>query len=81
MRLFGFVCFIIAMVAVGGNGLMMLISPRAWFGLPWWIRASGGLSRDKYGSGWGAIQIRLLGAILLGMVVWFIYDAFAGSYI
>jgi hypothetical protein len=79
MELFGLLCFIITMVAVGTNGLMMLISPRKWYRMPFWIRLSGILSRDKYQSGWGAIQIRLLGAILFFVVVYFIYSAFSGT--
>jgi hypothetical protein len=79
MRMVGLLCFIIAVIAIGANGLIMLISPRVWFNLPFWIRASGGLSKEKYGSGWGAIQIRLLGAIFLGIVLWFLYSSLSGA--
>jgi hypothetical protein len=79
MRLLAFLCFVSAMVGIGVNGLIMLISPRIWFKMPFWIRASGSLSKEKYGSGWCAVQIRLLGAIFLGLVIWFVYGAFSGS--
>jgi hypothetical protein len=49
------------------NALTMVISPRHWFLLPEWIQGSGSLRlrREKYSSGWGAFQVRLLGAIFL----------------
>jgi uncharacterized protein YjeT (DUF2065 family) len=66
------------LVALGAgviiNGLYMLVSPRAWYRLPHWFRASGGLSEEKYGSGWGAIQVRLVGATFLAVTAWVLYD-------
>jgi hypothetical protein len=56
------------------NGLFMLISPRAWFRLPWWIRAEGSLTEQKYGRGWGAIEVRLTGAITVAAIVWLAYE-------
>ena len=66
----------IAIVVIGLiiNGLCMLVSPRAWYRLPHWFRASGGLPEEKYGRGWGAIQVRLVGATFLGGIAWVIYD-------
>ena len=65
-------------VAVGAimtfNGTYMLISPRAWFCLPSWLRANGSLIEEKYADGWGAIQVRLAGAFFLGTVGWVLYD-------
>jgi len=62
------------MIAVFGplviNATIMLISPRAWFRFPEWIRLSGALSEKKYGSGLGALEIRLVGAIVLGLIAW-----------
>jgi hypothetical protein len=59
------------------NGAFMLASPRAWFELPDWLAATRGpLTREKYSSGWGAVQVRLTGAAFLGTVVWVIYDKF-----
>lgn len=58
------------------NALFMLASPRAWFRLPSWLRANGPMTEEKYGSGWGAIQVQLAGAIMIGVLVWVIYDMF-----
>jgi len=49
-------------------------SPRSWFRLPGWLRAQGSLIEDKYTSGWGAIQIRLTGALVLAAIAWVLYD-------
>jgi uncharacterized membrane protein len=46
----------IAVVCIGAfcgvlmlvNGVYMLASPRAWFHLPKWLRASGAFSERKY---------------------------------
>lgn len=56
------------------NGLFMLVSPRAWYRLPSWFRASGGLSEEKCTQGWGAVQTRLVGATFLGLTAWVVYD-------
>lgn len=59
------------------NGSFMLASPRAWFKLPEWLAASRGpLTPEKHSSGWGALQVRLTGAVFLGTVVCVIYDKF-----
>jgi hypothetical protein len=57
------------------NGLFMVLSPRAWFRLPSWIPGLGSLTEKRYGGGWGAIQVRLLGAIFVGVVFWVLYDS------
>lgn len=57
------------------NALFMLASPRAWFRLPSWIRAQGSLTEEKYASGWGGIQVRSAGAILLGFISWVLYHS------
>jgi hypothetical protein len=56
------------------NASYMLISPRAWFHLPSWLRAQGSTSEDKFAAGWGAIQVRATGAIILGMMGWVLFD-------
>jgi hypothetical protein len=61
---------------VGVNALYMLISPRAWFRLPRWIRAEGSLTKENYSTGWGAIQVRLTGALTLALIGWVIYEFF-----
>ena len=56
------------------NGVFMLLSPRAWFRLPWWIEARGSLSEEKYTTGWGAISIRLTGAGFIAVIGYVLYD-------
>jgi hypothetical protein len=50
------------------NAVFMLFSPRAWFRLPTWMRASGVLNREKYSEGGLSLLVRLLGAIILFLV-------------
>jgi uncharacterized membrane protein YvlD (DUF360 family) len=57
------------------NGLFMLASPRAWFRLPRWVRAQGTLTEQKYASGVGGITVRLLGAVMLTVIAWVLYDS------
>jgi hypothetical protein len=64
----------VLVVGLSINGFYMLMSPRAWYRLPRWFRATGGLSDEKYGSGWGAIQVRLVGATFLAVIAWVLYD-------
>lgn len=52
------------------NGSVMLISPRAWFRLPSWLRAQGTLTEDRYAKGWGAVQVRIAGGLILGSIAW-----------
>lgn len=61
-------------LALTVNGLFMVFSPRAWFRLPGWFAGRGSLAEIPYGSGWGAVQIRLLGAVFLALPVWAAYD-------
>ena len=72
-------CFAIAVgMLLMINAVFMLASPRAWFRLPGWLRAQGSLTEDKYSSGWGATQIRLIGAMILATIAWVLYDMFWG---
>ena len=77
-QIIGMACVIVTVVAIIGNATLMLISPRTWFRLPRGVRLSGNLSKTKYGSGWGAIQIRVLGAGSLGGMIWLLHDCVAG---
>jgi hypothetical protein len=72
--------FVIAIFGaiVAFNGLIMLVSPRAWFRLPSWLGFQGSLTEAKYGSGWGALQVRLAGTIFLGFVLWVSYNSLSG---
>lgn len=63
---------------VGANALYMLISPQAWYRLPRWIRAEGSLTKENYSTGWGAVQVRLTGALTLAFIGWVIYDFLFG---
>lgn len=56
------------------NGLYMLVSPRAWYRLPRWFRASGGLPEEEYNRGWATLQVRFVGATFLAVTVWVLYD-------
>ena len=75
MRQAGWVVVAIVGAVVAWNAAFMAISPTAWFRLPGWMRANGALSRDKYSHGWGAIQLRLAGVAMLGVISWVLYDA------
>jgi hypothetical protein len=68
-------CFaIMVSVYVTINASFMLVSPRAWFRLPGWLKAQGSLIEDKYASGWGAMQVRLTGAVILAGIAWVLYE-------
>lgn len=56
------------------NAVFMLSSPRRWFKLPAWLRATGPFTEDKHATGLGAVQIRLVGAVVLAGTAWFGYE-------
>jgi hypothetical protein len=58
------------------NALFMLASPRTWFQLPAWLRAQGSFAEDKFSAGWGAVHVRLTGALILASLAWVIYEIF-----
>lgn len=70
------VCATLGVLLTGINGLTMLISPRRFFSLPRWLRAQGSLDPEHYSSGFGGLQLRILGAVLVAAVVWFLYRGF-----
>jgi hypothetical protein len=76
MQMLGLSIAIVVAAVVVVNASFMLLSPKAWFRLPAWILLRGTLTEKKYGAGWGGIQVRILGAILLGTVVWMVYGSF-----
>ncbi len=55
------------------NAIVMLVSPKAWSKLPNWIRAQGFWFEAKCASGGGSIEARVTGAILLALVIPFLY--------
>jgi hypothetical protein len=77
MRLVGwiFACIVVAGIFV--NASFMLVSPKAWFRLPSWLLLKGTLKEKKYAEGSGAIDVRLLGALMLGAVAWALHDLLA----
>lgn len=75
-RIIGLCIAIVVGVLMTINSAFMLVSPRRWFRLPGWLRAQGSLSEDKYASGWGAIQVRVTGAVILIAIAWVLYDMF-----
>jgi hypothetical protein len=72
--------FMVAFVGVHlvVNALFMLVSPRAWFQLPNWIRTPGFWFEAKCASGGAAIQARLTGAVLLVLIVCVLYAMLLG---
>ena len=73
----GSLCGAVAVLAVSVNAMYMLVSPRSWFRLPGWIRLNGTLTEKRYGIGWGALQVRILGAILLITLGWIAFHFFS----
>jgi hypothetical protein len=65
------VLFAVWMAVIGG---FMLISPRAWFQLPAWLAGRGTLTKKRYSTGWGAVQVRVLGGVILGTLLWVIFE-------
>ena len=68
-QVIGVIFLVVTMLAVTANATLMLISPRIWSRIPEWCRLSGSLTKRKYESGWGAVQVRVLGACL-AVIVW-----------
>jgi len=65
-------------ICMAVNGAFMLASPRAWFRLPHWLGKRGSLTEKKYARGWGAIQVRLAGGMILATITWVVYDSVRG---
>lgn len=74
LRIVGLCIAILVGVVMTINAAFMLASPRSWFRLPGWIRAQGSLIEDRYATGWGAVQVRLTGAVILAAIAWVVYD-------
>jgi hypothetical protein len=58
-----FAVLTLTMMAI--NAIFMLFSPRLWFRLPGWIRANARFTTDKHSVGLGAVQVRILGGVVL----------------
>jgi hypothetical protein len=72
-QIVGLCCAILVGLVLAINAAFMLVSPRAWYRLPGWLRKNGSLTEDKYATGWGAIQVRLTGAGMLATIAWVLY--------
>jgi hypothetical protein len=73
IRVIGWIVVGFVVIVMTVNAAFMLVSPRAWFRLPAWLRAQGTLTEARYGAGWGAVQLRIAGALMLGSIVWVAY--------
>ena len=67
------VAFCMTVIVMLVNAFYMVISPDAWFRLPRWLALQGVLTRHRYGSGWGALQVRILGGIIIVTSAWIAY--------
>lgn len=76
LRFFGLCIAVVVGLVMTINGAFMLASPPRWFRLPAWLKAQGSLMEGKYANGWGAIQVRLTGGIILAAIAWVVYDMF-----
>jgi hypothetical protein len=74
MLILGWIALFVLGAILTVNATVMLISPRVWFKLPTWIRAQGTLSERKNSQGFGALEIRILGALMLAAITWVVYD-------
>lgn len=75
MLILGWIMLFVLGAILAINAAVMLVSPRTWFKLPTWIRAQGTISERKNSHGFGALELRLLGALMLAAIVWVIYDS------
>src|SRR6185503_10419237 len=62
------VALVVAILLI--NALYMVVSPTSWFALPRWLRLNGVLTLERYGGGWGALQVRILGVITVVTIGW-----------
>jgi hypothetical protein len=74
-RITGWCIVVVVGLIMTINSAFMVVSPRIWFRLPSWLRAQGTLTEERYSSGWGAIQIRLTGALILAAIAWVLYES------
>lgn len=73
-RVFGWTMFALVVIVMTINASFMVVSPRAWFRLPGWLRAQGTLTQDKYSTGSGAVQLRIAGVLILTSLAWVGYE-------
>jgi len=70
-KILGVVATVLLLTAFFSNGLIMLISPARWFKLPSCVAFRGSLrERDYMGKLSGQLQIRAMGLVFVGFVVY-----------
>jgi hypothetical protein len=67
-HILGWTGMVLMLVMMAINAILMLFSPELWFRLPGWIRANARFTNEKHGTGVGAVQIRILGGVLLAVL-------------
>ena len=75
MQALGLVIVVVVGAVLAINASFMIVSPKVWFQLPSWILAKGTLTEKKYASGWGAVQVRITGAMMLGTIGFVLYHS------
>ena len=75
-NILGWLTVAIVLAVIAANGLCMLISPKTWLRLPKAIRAQDWMTEEKYGTGFGGFQVRILGGVFLAMIIWRLWDYF-----
>jgi hypothetical protein len=68
-RYLGWTFAILTLAIMAINAAFMLFSPRLWFRLPSWIRSNARFESEKHGTGLGAVQIRILGGVVLLVLI------------
>jgi hypothetical protein len=74
MRILGITIAVMVGLMVLINASVMVVSPKAWFRLPSWLAGRGNLSERKYATGRGAVQLQILGGLMLAGIAWVIFD-------
>jgi hypothetical protein len=71
----GWLVVILVALMFLANGAFMFISPQAWFKLPSWLAPKGGhMTRKRIEGVWGDLEVRVCGAIFLGVPIWVFYN-------
>ena len=68
------VAFAITVTVMLVNAFYMLVSPKAWFSLPGWLGLQGVMTKERYGTRWGALQVRALGALIIVSAAWIVVE-------
>jgi hypothetical protein len=63
------VVFALTAAVILVNAGCMLVSPRAWFALPRWLRLQGPHARNLHEDRWSDLQMRLAGAAIVAVIV------------